>query len=157
MTSSQTFQQSIYIAAPVSVVEQCITDQVLMHRWLNPSLRCEPVGEWSSDVGSQSRFIVQIPLLQPRLKSVITERGPGLVVWGFEGFFTGHDRWECRPEGNGTRLLNRFEFKIPNAFVRLGFDLFAVNWTRRDMQAQLLRLKQVAETLAKSLDYASTR
>ncbi len=157
MSDSQTFQQSIYIAAPVSVVEQCITDQVLMHRWLNPALRCEPVGQWSSDMGSQSRFIVQIPLLQPTLNSTVTERRPGLVVWSFEGFFTGRDRWECRPEGNGTRLLNRFDFKIPNAFVRFGFETFAANWTRRDMQTQLHRLKQVAEKLAASLDHASAR
>lgn len=128
-----------------------------MHRWLNPALRCEPVGSWSSDVGSQSRFVVQIPLLQPTLNSTVTERRPGLVVWSFEGFFTGRDRWECRPEGNGTRLLNRFEFKIPNDLVRFGFETFAANWTRRDMQAQLLRLKQVAQQLAASLDYAPTR
>lgn len=157
MSSSQTFQQSIYINAPVSVVEQCITDRTLMHRWLNPALRCEPVGQWGSDVGAQSRFIIQIPLLQPTLKSVVTERRQGLVVWSFEGFFTGQDRWECRLEGNGTRLLNRFDFKIPNTFVRFGFDLFAANWARRDMQSQLSRLKRVAETLSESLNYASTR
>lgn len=108
-------------------------------------------------MGSQSRFIVQIPLLQPTLNSTVTERRPGLVVWSFEGFFTGRDRWECRPEGNGTRLLNRFDFKIPNAFVRFGFETFAANWTRRDMQTQLHRLKQVAEKLATSLDHASAR
>jgi hypothetical protein len=42
-------------------------------------------------------------------------------------------------------LLNRFEFEIPNPFVRFGFNTFASSWTQTDMQAQLQRLKRVAE------------
>jgi hypothetical protein len=118
-----------------------------MHRWLNPVLRCEPVGEWSTDVGAQSRFVIQIPLLQPALHSVVVEREPGLIVWQFEGFFTGRDRWECLPVGKGTQLLNRFEFEIPNPLIRFGFNRFASTWTQEDMRAQLRRLKRVAEEL----------
>lgn len=149
MSPTEVFEQSIQINASATVVERCITDRVLMHRWLNPALRCEPVGEWGTDVGSQSRFIIQIPLLQPTLETVVVEREPGLIVWGFEGFFKGRDRWECQPEatGKGTRLLNRFEFEIPSPFVRWGFNTFAAALTKADMQAQLRRLKRVAEEM----------
>ncbi|MEH2412707.1 SRPBCC family protein [Nostoc sp.] len=143
---SQVLSQSIQINATATVVERCISDLALMHRWLNPVLRCEPVGEaWSTDVGSQSRFIIQIPLLKPTLNSVVVQREPGLVVWEFKGFFQGRDRWECQPTEKGTRLLNRFEYDIPNPLVSWGFNTFAASWTKQDMQAQLRRLKRVAE------------
>jgi hypothetical protein len=148
MPSYRVFEQSIQIQASAIVVERCLTDLTLMHRWLNPALRCEPVGsEWSTDLGSQSRFVIQVPLIQPTLKSVVIEREPGLIVWGFNGFFQGRDRWECNPELEKTRLVNRFEFNIPNPVVRFGFDTFAATWTQKDMQAQLKRLKQVAEAV----------
>ena len=122
-----------------------------MHRWLNPALRCEPIGQWSTKVGSLSRFVIQVPLLQPALRSVVAERQPGLVVWEFQGFFKGRDRWECTPEGQGTRLLNRFEFEIPNPIVRFGFNTFASQLTQADMTSQLRRLKRVAEELHQRL------
>ena len=146
MSPSQ-FEQSIQINASATVVERCITDHALMHRWLNPALRCEPVGEWSTDVGSRSRFVIQIPIVKPTLHSVVLERQPGLIVWGFKGFFQGRDTWECQPLPEGTRLLNRFEFEIPNPLIRWGFNTFALTWTKEDMQAQLRRLKRVAEEL----------
>jgi Polyketide cyclase / dehydrase and lipid transport len=147
MPSRPVFEQSIQIDASSTVVERCITDLELMHRWLNSALRCEPVGEWSTQLGSRSRFIVQIPFLRPTLKNVVVEREPGLVVWEFEGFFQGRDRWECQPNAGGTKLLNRFEFEIPNPIISWGFNAFAANWTKEDMKAQLRRLKRVAEAL----------
>ncbi|GAX37194.1 SRPBCC family protein [Nodularia sp. NIES-3585] len=145
---SQAFEQSIQINATATVVERCITDLTLMHRWLNPALCCEPVGEaWNTELGSQSRFVIQIPLLKPTLKSVVVERQAGLVVWEFQGFFQGRDRWECQPTAQGTLLVNRFEFDIPNPIVSWGFNNFAMSWTQKDMQAQLRRLKAVAESL----------
>jgi hypothetical protein len=147
----QVLEQSIEINAPATVVEHCVTDLTLMHRWLNPVLRCEPVGEmWSTEVGSKSRFIIQIPVIQPTLNTVVVERQPGLVVWGFQGFFQGSDRWECQPIENGTLLLNRFQFQIPNPVVSWGFNTFAATWTQADMQAQLRRLKVVAEQIRNS-------
>ena len=145
MSSRQVFEQSIQIRADETTVERCITDRDLMHRWLNPALRCDPVGNWSTDVGARSRFVIQIPIAKPTLESVVVEREPGLVVWGFEGFFRGCDRWECQPEPEGTRLLNRFEFEILNPLIAFGFNRFAATWTKADMEAQLRRLKQVAE------------
>ena len=145
---SQVFEQSIEINATSAVVERCFTDLTLMHRWLNPALSCQPVGgSWSTEVGSESLFIIQIPLVKPTLKSVVVEREPGLVVWGFQGFFQGCDRWECQPTPQGTLLVNRFEFDIPNSIVSWGFNNFAASWTQKDMQAQLRRLKRVAESL----------
>jgi Polyketide cyclase / dehydrase and lipid transport len=151
MKSAQIIEQSIQIKASASIVERCFTDLTLMHRWLNPVLRCEPVGEiWSTDIGSHSRFIIQIPGLKPTLNTVVIERQPGLVVWGFEGFFQGSDRWECQPVANGTILINRFQFQIPNPLVSWGFNTFAATWTKADMEAQLRRLQRIAEELGNS-------
>jgi hypothetical protein len=147
MSNAQVFEQTIQINASSTAVERCVTDLELMHRWLNPALRCEPVGEWTTEVGSRSRFVIQIPLIEPTLKSTVVEREPGLVVWEFRGFFQGRDRWECQPNDKGTRLLNRFEFKVPNPLVNWGFNTFAANWTQSDMKAQLRRLKRVAEEI----------
>lgn len=141
------FEQSIEINATSAVVEQCITDRDLMHQWLNPALRCEPIGDWSTEVGSKTKFMIQIPVIKPTLISTVVEREPGLIVWGFDGYFRGCDRWECQPIDNGTRLLNRFEFEIPNPIVTWGFKIFAEKFTKQDMQAQLRRLKHVAESI----------
>jgi hypothetical protein len=141
------FEQRIEIQASATIVEQCFTDLALMHRWLNPVLRCEPIAEWTTEIGSKSRFVIQIPLLKPTLRSVVIQREPGLVVWEFTGFFKGRDRWECQPLEAGTLLINCFEFTIPNPLVNWGFQLFAAQWTGADMQAQLRRLKQVAEEI----------
>jgi Polyketide cyclase / dehydrase and lipid transport len=151
----QVLEQSIKINAPATLVEQCFTDLTLMHRWLNPVLRCEPVGEvWSTEIGSRSRFMIQIPVIKPTLNTVVLERQPGLVIWGFKGFFQGSDRWECQPLPKGTLLINRFEFKIPNPVVSWGFNTFAASWTKADMEAQLRRFKRIAEELANSPKYA---
>ncbi|MEN8447670.1 MAG: SRPBCC family protein [Cyanobacteria bacterium J06555_13] len=141
------YEQSVFITANATTVERCFTEQTLMHQWLNPALICEPVGDWRTTVGSEFDFRIKIPLLAPTLHSTVIEREPGLVVWGFDGFFTGRDRWECQPEENGTTLLNRFEFTIPNPLVSFGFNQFAAGLTKKDMEAQLQRLKQVAERL----------
>lgn len=145
MPSRQVFEQSIQIHASATAVELCLTDLELMHRWLNPVLRCEPIGKWSTDLGSLSRFKIKIPLLQPTLRSSVIAREPGLIVWQFDGFFQGRDRWECHPSELGTKLVNRFEFEVPNPIVSWGFQNFAANWTKDDMKSQLRRLKRVAE------------
>ncbi len=147
MKDRRIYEQGIVINAKSTEVERCIIDLSLMHRWLNPALRCEPVGEWKTSVGGKSRFIIQVPFLQPTLTSTVVERDTGLIVWAFEGFFRGQDRWECQPIAAGTYLLNRFEFEIKNPIIQTGFNFFAAHWTQRDMQAQLKRLKQVAENL----------
>jgi hypothetical protein len=141
------FEQSIEINATSTVVERCFTELELMHRWLNPTLRCEPIGEWNTDLGGRSLFIVKIPIWKPTLESIVVERKPGLVVWQFTGFFEGRDRWECRENSTGTILINRFKFEIPNPLVSWGFQTFAATWTQKDMQEQLRRLKKVAEEI----------
>jgi hypothetical protein len=152
MSPSQVFEQSIRINASAVTTEDCFTKLELMRRWLNPLLQCEPIGTWSTNVGSLSRFTINIPLLQPSLRSVVAEREPGLIVWEFDGFFKGRDRWECQPLADGTFLLNRFEFEIPNSIVNWGFNNFAANFTKKDMQAQLRRLKKVAEEVYRKTD-----
>lgn len=151
-TSKQNvYEQSIFIRANATTVERCFSEQQLMHQWLNPALECVPVGDWSTEIGSKFNFRLKVPVLAPSLPSTVIERRPGLVVWGFDGFFVGRDRWEALPEtgtqGNaqGTTLLNRFEFTIPNPLISFGFNQFAAKWTKRDMESQLQRLKQIAE------------
>jgi hypothetical protein len=141
------FEHSILIEAAPALVERTFTELDLMHRWLNPVLICEPVGEWSTQVGSQSRFRIQVPIASLSLDNEVIDRGPGLIVWKFDGFFRGTDRWECHPVEGGTQLINRFTFEIPNPLIRVGFSLFAARWTARDMQTQLQRLKNVAEAI----------
>ncbi len=146
MSSQHVIEHSIVINASATAVEQCFTDLKLMHRWLNPALRCEPVGEWTTELGGRSRFVIRIPLIEPTLYSTVVAREPGLVVWQFTGFFKGRDRWECFPTDQGkTKLINRFEFQIPNPMIQVGFETFAESFTKSDMQAQLERLKRVAE------------
>jgi len=146
MSSFEVIEHSVLINASATAVETCFTDLKLMHRWLNPALRCEPVGTWSTELGGRSRFVIRIPLLEPTLHSTVVEREPGLVVWQFKGFFQGRDRWECHPSSQGkTQLINRFEFQIPNPVIRFGFNTFAESFTKQDMKAQLKRLKRVAE------------
>ncbi len=155
MSEPLVYQQSVFIRANATTVERCFTDRRLMHQWLNPALVCEPVGDWRTSIGSEFDFRLQVPVLptalRPALRAVVEARSPGLVVWAFDGFFQGRDRWECQPESDrkspGTTLLNRFEFTIPNPLVSFGFRQFAAGWTKQDMEAQLQRLKQVAERL----------
>ena len=143
-------EQSIEIQASPEVVEYCISDRDLMHRWLNPMLTCEPIGTWSTQLNSRSRFIIKIPIWKPSLESKVIERESGLIVWEFQGFFQGCDRWECQPISGGTKLINRFEFTIPNPLVSFGFNVFAATLTKQDMEAQLKRLKLLAEGLKTS-------
>jgi hypothetical protein len=149
MSFNQVFEHSIVIKACERIVERCFTEQDLMHRWLNPLLRCDPIGEWNTNIGAKSRFLIKIPLIKPTLESVVIERQSGLVVWQFEGFFQGCDRWQCEATDQGTILTNRFEFTIPNPLVSWGFKYFAASLTKKDQEAQLKRLKQVAEAIAK--------
>lgn len=150
MPSTSIFQQSVTIQAHPVVVDRCFTDLRQMHRWLNPALRCDPIDPWDTQVGRRCRFVLRLPLWEPSLHCTVIERQPGLIVWAFEGFFRGQDRWEYDPTPEGTHLLNRFEFEIPNPVVAWGFQQIAAPWTRRDMEAQLHRLKEVAETQAPS-------
>ena len=144
---TEIFTQSIDIAAPPEQVERTFTELDLMQRWLNPMLVCTPVGQWSTDVGSRSRFAVKVPIASLVLENQVIDRAPGLVVWEFDGFFRGIDRWECHKIDAGTRLTNRFSFNIPNPLIRFGFNTFAKRLTARDMTEQLQRLKTVAEAL----------
>ncbi len=143
----QIFENSIEIKASATIVDRCVTELEIMKRWLNPLLRCEPLGEWGSQVGSRGRFIINIPLLEPTLKTKVIKREPGLIVWEFTGFFKGYDFWECQPTLTGTLLLNRFEFEISNPLIRWGFLNFAASLTQNDMKSQLKRLKRVAEEI----------
>jgi Polyketide cyclase / dehydrase and lipid transport len=148
MQSPTVFEQSIQINASATIVEKCLTDLDLMHCWLNPALRCEPLsGQWNTELGGRSRFYLKIPLIKPTLKNTVVEREPGTIVWEFQGFFQGRDRWECQPNREGTLLINRFEFTIANPLIAWGFKYFAADWTKNDMKAQLKRFKRLAEEL----------
>lgn len=164
--STFVYTQSVVIETDLAQVDRCLTDPDLMRRWLNPLLRCEAIGSWSDQVGGRFRFTVGIPLWQPSLDCVIRSRGiepdTRWIEWGFEGFFVGSDLWRMVPfqtqdSSNQNKanhqpkpaieLVNRFRFGIPNPVVNWGFQMAAAGLTQRDMQAQLQRIKQVAEGL----------
>lgn len=145
MKAYHRFLQSVTIAASPAAVDYCFTDLAAMHRWLNPALRCEPIGNWSTQPGAQSRFTIEIPLWRPTLTSTVIQRSPHLIIWQFEGFFQGQDQWQWQATGKGTQLTNQFEFTISQPIVEFGFNHLASHWTRKDMAAQLQRLKQIAE------------
>jgi hypothetical protein len=147
-----TFEQSVLIKAGVKQIERCFTSLELLHCWLNPLLHCQPMGEWSTTVGSKSYFMIQLPWLPhqlaPTLHNTVVERAPGLIVWQFLGFFHGTDRWQCHPYGDSlTLLVNQFQFVIPHPLIAFGFHQFAAPMTKADMQAQLNRLQGIAEGL----------
>ncbi|MGB8699660.1 MAG: SRPBCC family protein, partial [Thermosynechococcaceae cyanobacterium] len=77
MNPMQVFEQSIRINASVPIVDQTITDRDLMHQWLNPMLRCDPIGDWQTAMGSECLFVMQVPLVHPTLHSVVVERRLG--------------------------------------------------------------------------------
>lgn len=141
------FQQSIAIQADSAAVESCFSDLSRMHGWLNPLLRCHPVGDWSIELGSRTQFEIKVPLFLPHLDCFVCDRGPGLIVWQFEGYFHGTDTWRWQQIGETTQLDNAFCFTIPNPFIAWGFDWVAAKLTQKDMQTQLVRLKAIAESI----------
>lgn len=154
MAPSYCFEQAITIGASVALVEYCVTDLTTMQQWLNPRMRCQPLEDhWSTQVGARSRFSLQLPGWQPGLISTVVERSPNTIVWQFDGFFKGQDRWQWWARGEDTELINRFEFAIPNALVEFGFNYLASGWAKADMIAQLHRLKKLAEARAQSSKY----
>ncbi len=74
-------EQAIAIRASASAVERCLTDRELMHRWLNPALRCDPVGEWGTELGDRSRFVLQVPGLEPAPRASAARRCPTSTTW----------------------------------------------------------------------------
>jgi len=45
----------------------------------------------------------------------VIDRAPGLVVWEFDGFFRGIDRWECHKIDTGinTGINSKFQLATP--------------------------------------------
>lgn len=148
------FEQTITIRAGIALVEHCVTDLTTMEQWLNPRLHCRSLEErWSTEVGARSRFSLRLLGWQPSLISTVVERSPHAIVWKFDGFFIGQDRWQWWTRGESTKLINRFEFTIPNPLVEFGFNHLAAGWTRADMTAQLQRLKKLAEAQTQPSSY----
>ena len=84
MTERQ-FTQSVDIAAPVDVVDRCIVSKDMMAMWLNPMLKCEAIGTWSTEIGSRFRFTLKIPFLSPPSRLCgprAASRAGGVVVPG---------------------------------------------------------------------------
>jgi Polyketide cyclase / dehydrase and lipid transport len=142
--AKQVLEQSIQINASAVVVDRCVTDRSLQRRWLSHNY--ELMGDGIVAVGSYSRLAVNLPLFQFTLSRIVVVREPGLVVWGFDGFITGRELWECRPHERGTLLVNRWELQTSN-LIGWGWHKFARQPITDEMVAQLKRLKYVAEEL----------
>jgi Polyketide cyclase / dehydrase and lipid transport len=142
--AKQVLEQSIQINASAVVVDRCVTDPSLQRQWLGSNY--EPMGNGSVAVGSYSRLAINLPLFHFTLSRIVIVREPGLVVWGFDGFITGRELWECRPHERGTLLVNRWELQTSN-LIGWGWHRFARQQLTDEIVTQLTRLKYVAEEI----------
>jgi Polyketide cyclase / dehydrase and lipid transport len=140
-------KKSIQINASATVVDRCLTELLLLRRWRNGLVTCEPLGAWSPEVGSRSHLRLENSLWPLSLRNIVVRREPGLIVWEFRGWLRGLDRWECQPWAGGTRLLNCWEWQATNGWIDWWWKSFGAKSIEEDIDAQLMRIKYVAEEL----------
>jgi Polyketide cyclase / dehydrase and lipid transport len=140
-------QKSIYIKASATVVDRCLTELELIHRWRNGLVTCEALGEWLLSPGSRSRLRLENSLWPIVLRNNLVRREPGLVRWEFQGLLRGFDQWECQPAAAGTQLVNRWQWQAANGWLDWWWRNFGARAIEDDIEAQLMRIKYVAEEI----------
>jgi hypothetical protein len=140
-------EKSIQINASATIVDHCLTELPLMQRWRNGLVTCEPVGEWSTNVGSRSFLRLDNSFWPLSLRNIVVLREPGLVAWEFRGWLRGLDRWECQPSAGGTCLLNSWKWQATNGWIDWWWKSFGAQAIEEDIESQLMRIKYVAEEL----------
>jgi hypothetical protein len=145
--SKEPWERSIQINASALIVDRCLTELDLIQRWRNSLVLTLPIGDWSVAEGSRSRLFLQFSLLPITLRNVVVRREPGLIVWKFTGWLQGYDRWECQPTDRGTRLVNCWEGQMGNRWLDWWWKYFGERAWADDREAQLMRIKYVAEEL----------
>jgi hypothetical protein len=141
------WEKSIQIKASATVVDRCLTELALIQRWRSGLVTCAARGEWSTSLGSPSRLRLENSLWPLTLGQIVVQREPGLIVWEFSGGLRGTDGWECQPATNGTRLVNCWEWRAANGWINWWWRSFGAQAIADDIDAQLMRIKYVAEEL----------
>jgi hypothetical protein len=140
-------EKSIEIKASATVVDRCLTDLALMQRWRNGLVTCTARGEWSTSLGSRSRLRLENSFWPLALGQIVVQREPGAIVWEFSGWLRGSDGWECQPSASGTKLVHRWEWRAANGWIAWWWRSFGARAIEEDIEAQLMRIKYVAEEL----------
>lgn len=140
----QSWEQTIQIQASAVLVDRCLSELPLIHRWLGAAW--EPIGTWDLAVGSGSRQLVSVGGWQIKLSRIVLIREPGLVVWGLSGFLTGREYWECQPNEHGTLLIHRWELQF-SSVSGWGWSTWLGQRIQEARSEHLQQLKFLAEEL----------
>jgi Polyketide cyclase / dehydrase and lipid transport len=141
------WENAIQINASATLVERCLTELALIQRWRNGLVIMMPIDDWSTVEGSRSRLLLQSSLLPVTLRNRVVHREPGLIVWEFTGWLRGKDCWECLPTDQGTKLVNRWGWQVNNPWLNWWWRYVGSRALKDDIEAQLMRIKYVAEEL----------
>ncbi|WP_298403395.1 SRPBCC family protein [uncultured Chloroflexus sp.] len=141
-------EEFVMVNTPMDRVEQVMTDQTLMERWMSPAVQFTPLDGWRFDVGAPWRL--RLTGVGPLLEAgyVVAERRPGLVLWAFDGFWEGFDAWHWLPwqgRTDQTLIQNRIEYRLKVPGLDLIWPLTIAPLMQLDAKAQMQRLKVVCE------------
>jgi hypothetical protein len=134
--------------APFEAVDEVMTQEALMRRWMSPAVQFRPCEGWRFDQGA--RWQLELTGLGPVLRAdyVVQMRQPGLILWAFGGFWEGFDAWhwwgDPRDRARRTLIQNRIEYHVTNPIARAVWApiSLAMEW---DARVQMRRLQEVCE------------
>lgn len=139
-------EEFIIVSADMARTEAVMSERSLMERWMSGAVRFEPVDGWRFDQGARWKLTLTGlgRLLEARY--VVHERRPGLILWSFEGFWSGFDAWHWLPQGPGQTLIqNRIEYSLRLPALDLIWPATVGPLMGWDARAQMQRLKHVCE------------
>jgi hypothetical protein len=125
-------------------VDQVMTDETLMMRWMSPAVRFMPLEGWRFDRGARW----QLSVAGIEANYIVFERRDGLILWAFDGFWEGFDAWHWRPHGDGETLIqNRIEYRVKLAGLDLIWPVTVGPVMGWDADVQMRRLQSVCEDI----------
>lgn len=141
-------EEFIVVAASPERVEQVMTNQALMRRWMSPTVRFEPLEMWSFERGARWRLTLTGLGRVLESQYVVYDRQPGLILWAFDGFWEGFDawRWLTFPhDATKTLIQNRIEYNLRIPVLDLIWPTTIGPLMGWDAKVQMRRLKGVCE------------
>ncbi len=141
-------EEFVVVNAPMERVEQVMTDEPLMRRWMSPAVQFKPAHNWSFAQGERWSLTLTGVGDILRANYIVHERRPGLVLWYFNGFWEGFDAWHWMPDQNHaghTLIQNRIEYELCIPGLDLLWPLTVAPFMGWDARVQMQRLKQVCE------------
>jgi hypothetical protein len=143
-------EEFVVVHAPMERVEQVMTEEPLMRRWMSPAVQFKPARNWSFNQGEHWSLTLTGVGDVLRANYVVHERRPGLVLWYFNGFWEGFDAWHWMPDkhhAGHTLIQNRIEYELRIPGLDLIWPLTVAPLMGWDAKVQMQRLKQVCEEL----------